>query len=233
MSDYDSDATYDGDAYYDSEPTTPKKMATAVLDIRGLTLDQIVEKATTLHTKLTGNANFTTPNPSLAALLAMISAVTTARDNHAAAVETAKNLLLVRDNALAALVTGLRQEIAYIQTASGGDAVKITSAGAGVKSAKTPVTELGTVEHLALTVREGTGKFDAMWDPVKGAKFYEVQTSSDPNDESKWKDFDRVTGSRCVIDGQTSGARVWVRVRARGAKKLAGAWSDPAVRTVP
>jgi hypothetical protein len=33
--------------------------------------------------------------------------------------------------------------------------------------------------------------------------------------------------------GQTSGSRIWVRVRAIGAGNNKGLWSDPAVKTVP
>jgi hypothetical protein len=39
--------------------------------------------------------------------------------------------------------------------------------------------------------------------------------------------------SSATVEGFTSGARMWLRVRAVGADNATGPWSDPAVKTVP
>jgi predicted secreted protein len=69
--------------------------------------------------------------------------------------------------------------------------------------------------------------------PVNGGKGYEVQTSVDPVTGTSWA-FKMAAGkSSGSLEGLTSGARLWVRVRAIGADNAFGPWSDPAVKTVP
>ena len=73
---YDSIATYDSGLSYD-DPSSPqptrKKMAKIKLGLQKLTPDQKVDLANTIKTAITGNANFTTPNPTLAAYGTLIT----------------------------------------------------------------------------------------------------------------------------------------------------------------
>ena len=64
--------------------------------------------------------------------------------------------------------------------------------------------------------RGGGGGVKAQWDPVAGSKTYEVQTSPDPFTATSWSRTKSVTKSMAVLAGFTSGARIWVRVRAIG-----------------
>lgn len=77
---YDSIATYDSGLLYD-DPSSPqptrKKMAKVKLGLRNLSPDETVDLANVIKTAMTGNANFTTPNPTLAAYGTLI---TTAQD---------------------------------------------------------------------------------------------------------------------------------------------------------
>jgi hypothetical protein len=65
---YDSTVTYDNGLFYD-DPSSPqpnrRKMAKVKLGLRNLTPDEKVDLANTIKTATTGNANFTTPNPTL------------------------------------------------------------------------------------------------------------------------------------------------------------------------
>ena len=54
------------------------------------------------------------------------------------------------------------------------------------------------------------GRFMISWEMLRGTKVYEVQTSTDPTDESKWKSQPPVTASKLKIDGLTSGQRRYV-----------------------
>jgi hypothetical protein len=68
---YDSIATYDSGVLYDdtsSPQPTRKRMAKVKMGLSRLTPDELVDLANTIKTAMTGNANFTTPNPTLAAL---------------------------------------------------------------------------------------------------------------------------------------------------------------------
>ena len=62
--------------YDDTSPPQPtrKKMAKIKLGLQKLSPDQKVDLANTIKTAMTGSANFTTPNPTLAAYGTLITA---------------------------------------------------------------------------------------------------------------------------------------------------------------
>ncbi len=121
---------------------------------------------------------------------------------------------------------------AYVEAASGGDAAKIESAGMSVRAPRTPPVVPGPVLALALTEGDFPGTLDVAFDPTAGAKSYEVQTSADPMSEATWAFKMSLAKSSGTIEGLTSGAKRWVRVRAVGAAGV-GPWSDPATKVVP
>ena len=70
-------------------------------------------------------------------------------------------------------------------------------------------------------------------DPEPVARSYEVEISVDPVSATSWQKKPTAPKSSGTIVGLTSGARMWVRVRAIGADPQPGPWSDPAAKTVP
>jgi hypothetical protein len=226
---------YDSGVLYDTPGPQPSRnrMAKVKLGLQNLSPEEKIAQANTIKTALTGNANFTTPNPTLAALGTLITTAQTkvaAYDSACAAADTA---LADRDAALVALCAGLTQEAAYVENVSGGDRVKIESAGMSVRADGAPVGGPTQVLTLVLTEGDREGAIDAAWDAVRGAKSYEVQTSADPVSGTSWS-FKMTAGkSSATLNSLTSGSRLWVRVRAIGAENAAGPWSDPAVKTVP
>lgn len=206
-------------------------MAKVRVGLRGLSREQIADKIDTIKTAMTGNANFTTPNPSLTTLgtagttlRTKIAAIETARANLQTAVVDA-------DAAATAAMNLLNQEAAYVDTTSAGDAVKIQSSGFDVQSAGGPV-HMSQVLNLGAAVGDSPGEIDLNWNPVSGAKSYEIQTSTDPNTPSSWAFKDNATKSKVTLSGLTSASRIWMRVRAIGANEKGG-WSDPAESVVP
>jgi len=195
--------------------------------------DGLVAFANTVKTAMTGNANFTTPNPTLTAFETLITAASGKIAAYNSALAAAETALADRDAALAALRAGFSQLGDYVQNASAGDAVKIESAGMSVRSAGTP-TSMTQVADLALTAGDSPGSVDAMWKPVAGARSYECQVNSaDPNVEANWSFKQSTSKSSVTLIGLTSGAKLWVRVRAIGTNDQAGAYSDPATKIVP
>ena len=85
---------------------------------------------------------------------------------------------------------------------------------------------------LVVTAGDFDGSLDAAWDAVRGAASYELQTSVDPVTPSSWAFKQTSSRSSAELNSFTSGAKIWVRVRAIGAAG-AGPWSDPAAKTVP
>jgi hypothetical protein len=151
---YDSIATYDSALLYDdqsSPQTNRRKMAKVKLGLRNLTRDQKIDQANTIKTAMTGNANFPTPNPTLASYGTAITAVQTKLN--------AYNLLKAQtDTALsdcdAAIGTmdGLTTQLGdYVQNVSGGDRTKIESAGMSVRDDAAPIGTPAQVLNLVLT----------------------------------------------------------------------------------
>jgi hypothetical protein len=235
MAQYDTPGLfYDSGVFYDAVAPPPlerKRMAKVKVGFKNPTREQVADKLDTVHTAMTGNVNFATPNPSLTTLA---SASTTLRAK-IAAIETAKaNLATAVADGDAAMNTGvslLNQEGAYVQTTSGGDAVKIQSAGFDVASDGGPI-HMSKVENLSAAVGDSPGEIDLNWNPVAGAKSYEIHTATDPDAPGGWAFKDNATKSKATLGGLTSASRIWARVRAIGANDKGG-WSDPAETVVP
>ena len=122
---------------------------------------------------------------------------------------------------------------AYVENITSGDAVKIESAGMAVRATAAPVGPMPQVMNLVATASVFEGALDVAWDAVYGAGSYEVHTSADPVTGSSWAFKDVSNKSTTTLNSFTSGAKVWVRVRAVGADNNKGPWSDPAGKTVP
>ena len=237
MAFYDTPGTlYDSGQFYDSAPapqTTKTKMAKVKLALNTLTVDETMALANTVKTALTGNANFTTPTPSLATFGTQLTTASTKIAAYNSLVAAATAGLADRDAGVAVVKASLTQLCDYVQSASGGDAVKIESAGMSVRADRTPVT-MTQVLNLAVSEGDNPASLDAMWKPVAGVRSYECQVnSSDPNVEANWSFKQSTSKSSVTLTGLTSGTKVWVRVRAIGGNDNAGPYSDPATKVVP
>lgn len=234
---YDSPGlTYDSGALYDDLSTLPqlgkKIMAKVKFSLKDVPDTEAIQTCTNIKTALTGNASFTTPVPSLTTFG---TAITTAQNKLTAALNaqaTAKQATADKETAMLALVALANQLVAYVDLTAAGDASKILSAGLAVRSAKTPQAVPGQVANLSVTAGDNEGSLDVHWDPLGNAKSYEVQKSVDPFTSTSFVTADTVTKSSVTLAGFTSGARIWVRVRAINSAGK-GAWSDPAVKVVP
>ena len=227
--------TYDSGALYDdaAAPPQPKhKMAKVKFTLKNVPDGDAIQTCSDLKTALTGNANFTTPPITPVAFGTLITTAQsklTASDNAAAA---SKQATADKDTAIAAMAAAASQLVAYVDLTANSDESKILSAGLSVRAARAPQTVPAQVTNLSLTTSDYAGALDAHWDALSGAKSFEVQASPDPFTTASWVTADTVTNSKTSLAGFTSGAKIWVRVRAINSAGK-GAWSDPAVKVVP
>ena len=236
MANYDTAGlTYDSGVFYDDVfPPQPRKnrMSQISLNLSKLNTAGLLQAANNIKTAMTGNANFTTPNPTLTAIGTLITGLTTANNTYESSVITAGQNLTLRDDAAQALINGLVALQGYVQSVTGGDAAKIQSAGMGVKSARGSSTTPDMVSNLSITSGDNAGELDLQWDTVAGTRTYEVQISPDPMTATSFTSQPSVTKSKAIITGLTSGTRAWVRVRAVNAAGQ-GAWSDVGTKIAP
>lgn len=235
MAFYDTAATFDSGLLYDQAiPTTPlRKMAKVKLELKSKSDGDLNAFAKNHITKMTGNANFTAPDPDAATLQGFSDEYDVALADANAAQQTAKEKTAIKETKRAALETGLSKRGKYVDLKSDGVPEKIISAGFDIMGDKTPAGVPAQVSNLSLTAGDNAGEIDAQWDPVVGGKItYEIQTSLDPMTPTSWTNQPRSTKSKSAITGLTSGSRVWIRVRATNSAGE-GAWSDPATKIVP
>jgi len=238
MADYDdSSSVYDGAVYYDSSPMPQPettKMAKVKLGLGSMSPDDVLSLANQIMTAMTGNATFPAPNPPLTALGTAITTATAKVAAQKAAQLAAKQATDDRDAAIAALVIIITSLSDHVANVSGGNKVKIESAGMSVKAAAAPIGPLPQVQNLSITAGDAEGRLDLQWDPVRGTKNYQVQMSTDPNVPANWKLVESCSASKLSLTALTSGAKLWFRVRAKASKAVNdGAWSDPSTKIVP
>ena len=181
---------------------------------------------------LDGNQNFTNPSPSISALQAGIDTLKNATARAKAARQASESGTQLMYQAESALDDLLRKLANYVEDVSGGDAAKIESAGmeSFLPGKAPPVGELPRPQGLEAFTGDKQGEIDLNWNPVRQAKSYVIEFSSDPI--VKWEHAGVATASKFAVKKLISGSRYWFRAAAVGAAGQ-GPWSDPATSITP
>jgi hypothetical protein len=215
-----------------SHPREGQMMKRTKLQFKKLRREGVVQLATNVHTRLTGNPNVPTPNPSLPDFLALIDDATNASDEYEAALTMLRGKKAARDAADRRLQDGLRMQAATVEAQTGGDAEQILSTGFPLKSDGSPIGKPERVMNLRVTPSEHEGSLKVSWKGVRGAHLYEIAVSFDAESPTTWVLKKSSSKTRLLVNSFTSGQRVWLRVRAVGAGGE-GAWSNPVAKIVP
>ncbi len=140
------------------------------------TKPELVDLAGTIVLSMTGNANYTTPDP---ALLVITSAANDL-DNKIVASEQKRQQWLQSVSEEDVLAGTLREKLTlegtYVQLKSAGDEAKILSAGMEVQDERTPAVVPPQVENLRGSQGDEEGEIDLVWDSLKNkAQNYSVR----------------------------------------------------------
>ena len=195
---------------------------------------ELLEAATAVKNAMTVHA-MQFPN-SAAAVATLGTALTgyTASSQAVADGKLAQQALVdAKDADRVAVEDALRVLAGQVNEVANGDINVIHDAGMQGSNEPTPVT-MTQVQNFRLAPSEFEGELLAQWDPVRNARFYQVQVSLDSaSPPSNWQDKTSSTKAKCRLnDTLVSGQKVWARARAVGANDE-GAWSDVAWKTVP
>ena len=179
----------------------------------------------------------TPPIPNMAAIIAEMVTLHDAAKAKSDAYEQAKAALAAlktaRDEGVDALRNKMGDVAVKARSESGGEAGPLQAAGYQLASGtSSPTGPLTQPQNLAVTAGDMDGTVDASCDPVVNAKTYDWQTTTADAVNGPYITAAQTTGSSTILQGLTSGQRVWVRVRAVGTKGV-GPWSDPATKIVP
>jgi hypothetical protein len=216
-----------------SKKKPAKKAAKVRIDVAGLTNDLLVTHIKNVATSMqANNASFPSPPVPLATLSAAADKLAGSDANAKAARQKAVLATSQRDEDRAAAVAYFNKTAAYVQMQSDGDETVIRSGGFDVRAAPTRLTQLAIVDGLVALAASKSSQAALKWKKVTGAKGYEVQACADPPSDAGYKHADTCTATRLAVTGLATGARLWVRVRAVGARDIKGPWSDPATCVV-
>lgn len=207
-------------------------MSKAKLNLKTKSDLQLKDLSSDHITKMAGNPNFVTPDPTILEYQAVHDAYDGALADSVAANATAREKTAAKDSARAGLEAALTSRCAYVNIKSKGDRTMQLSSGLETTSTRTPATLLGPVLNLSVTTGDSAGELDYHWDALPGSRTFQVETCLDPMTPAGWIRQKSVTKSKTTILGLTSGTRIWMRVRGVNAVGE-GAWSDPVSKIVP
>lgn len=139
---------------------------------------------------------------------------------------------LVRGSLQETAITAHRAQGGYVLgvAMAADNPALVADGGFALVQAPSPTQPMGKVSGNMLTPGENDGTGRGKWDREPGAKSYEVETAANP--AGPWTHSQTVTGTHAEFTGQTSGQKLWSRVRAIN-KLGPGPWSDPACCTIP
>lgn len=210
---------------------TRKTMAIIATNTAKLPIPDKLEKGQDIITK-------STANPSVPGNTAVLAAFTNAQEDlvaannaHVGAQTTLKNLMDQRDDALVSWNTALNSLAAFTESATQGDATKITSTGFDVRGNPTPKPPLEAPTGLLAKTNGSPGVTKLNWNPLDGARCYIIQQSPSPITEASWTPVATTTKSRRDTGGAVPGEEYWFRVAGVDSEGQ-GPWSAPACRQV-
>jgi Fibronectin type III domain len=223
---YDSDAVYDEDTASATPPTPMKK-----IKLGNLSKSKPAETAQFgdgVVESMTGNANFTTPDPTLATITGDAQNI---RDKQAEIDACDAQANMLRGQLVALNETGknnLRKLADYVEDKCDGNVDKLRSSGFSLVGDPTARGPLGQIQNLRVQSPDLEGQLVARYrsEPGAGAYIIEYSTSS----EGPWIQATVTTRVSHTLTGLTPGTKYWIRVRAVGGTNGFGPWSDPACK---
>lgn len=172
-------------------------------------------------TLTSGNAQYPSPNPTLAALTAAV-------DDFEAKVHDAldggKIAIASRNASRVELLSLLRQLASYVQGNCAADLLMLLTSGFEAVRAPSKAGILPAPKNPSLSLTDRSGELMFKFDAVSNSRNYSIQTATSA--AGPWADFDLSTTSRVVIDGLTPGEIYWARTCANGSAG-ASEWSAP------
>jgi hypothetical protein len=203
------------------------------LNLRKLSVPEKVARARQMISALTGNPDFPTPSPTLAAATAVTDDLAQAFQDQEVAKQVAATKTAAKNELEDIFDRTFSQLGSYVESVAGDNEKLIKSAGMDTRAASVASGgKPGTPISLNITNGDADGEIDLSWDPVPSAKSYVIEMSLDPPTATSWKHSGVSTKSSQTVNGLVGGTRYWFRVAAVGTGGQSG-WSDPATRIAP
>lgn len=196
------------------------------LNLQSMTVPTKIGKGHLIIAQMTGNAAFPAPTPTLAVFSVAVDELETAWGE---AQDGAHSKIVAMNQREVEFDNLIRQLADYVQSASGGNEEKILSAGFEVRREPSPIGIPEAPQFRFARIGKHEGEIDLRWHRSNGARTYNVQRSTVPNNAESWTTIALITKSTYTDTGLNSGSKYWYRVAAIGAAGQSS-WSDPATQ---
>jgi hypothetical protein len=190
------------------------------LGLANMTTLEKIETTRQYVIKMTGNANFTTPVPSLATVTAAVNTLEVAYNNAKTGGQQQTAIMYDKEEMLD---KDLNQLAAYVEYTANGDRSIILSAGMNIKK-----NGKGASYILDAQNGENSGEVILTCPSLKGSA-YVWQIKQNPlntTDDGNWNALKTATVAKIIVTDLTPGAKYWFRV-SNIVKDVEGDWSDP------
>ena len=182
--------------------------------LKGLKASDLVGKCEHVEGEMTGNANFTTPTPSLADVTAartkLVSAIKDAESGAHAAIATKNEAA----KTLSAILVKLAR---YVNSVAGGDVDKAVSSGFELAKVPDPIDKLEAPSKMEGSTGSIAGEVDLRWKGVRGGRLYQVyMCTGDPSTDGVWTIVGMTSKARFTMKGLITDKKYSFRVTALG-----------------
>jgi len=210
------------------------RMAEIELELRDLSVPELIALGSRLANGLANNENFPNPEPPIDQLNGILQEMKEKQEEYRQRRLQLSEFKMGRDAMVKRLKTALSTGVNYVQKASGGDSKKIISANLPFEHGIDlwPFNDPKQVTELSASAGDHPGEIDLVWDPVRGADGYEIEISRDLGWPEKWSSCAASARSKTTLEQLDSRQRYWFRVRAVSEKGV-GTWSDPVTKFAP
>jgi hypothetical protein len=201
---------------------TKAKHIIPVMGFRRMADADLISRATTIETQMTGNANYPTPPVDLNTLKTTITSFSAAV---AAALDGGKKQTADKNKLKDQLVKMLRQLATYVEATAGEDEAIFTSSGFEAKAPKTPAQPL--TQPVVSKIDYGTtGQMTVRLAPIRKAKLYELRYAAMANGAAgAWTTVQLLSSKPYQLNGLTPGTIYAFQVRALNNAGYTN-WSD-------
>jgi len=213
---------------------SPPAMFDVVLDLRNLSVPELISRIRSILTATAGQATFSSLAAKITALGTKVDTLE-AKESALRAAETAVTIASsTRDAAETDVIDdsfALAAEVGKLATTE----EEVESTLMRVKGKPTPKPIPDQPTGLELKMGDEDGELSGQCNGQPGiVDYYEIEyTTSDPLSATpNWQHADTSKKSRFELTGLPSGQKVWVLLRARNARGKSP-WSDPACKRVP
>lgn len=202
------------------------------LNLGRLSVTEKIVRGRHIVSKLTDNASFTAPHPSLAEVTAAVDELEAAFGRVQSLKSEVTTQVGTQDNAEKKLDQLLTRLGNYVESIAGTDETLITSAGMEIKGSRSAATVPTAPQGVTATTGEHEGEIILSWKAVPNAYSYIIESSLDPATAASWTHVGIATAASKAVANLTTGKRYWFRVKTVGAAGESG-WSEHASKVAP